>query len=80
MSEELIKSVVYGLDNQVSVPRKELNHYIQMISSILDNDEYEFDKNGYQIDFWVQWSVGEKKYILAGDLWYNETFNFYVEA
>jgi hypothetical protein len=71
---ELIKSVIDGVNEKVSLPFKPLKEYEDLIES-LGYVQCDWNTNGWQIDFWQYFGKEENErglFCLEGSLYYGK--------
>lgn len=73
--KELILKVINGELESVEVPFQKLDIYVDILKS-LGFEIYDFDTNGYQVDFWLNFIKNNNVYCLEGSLFYSDTFTF----
>ena len=72
--EELIDTVLNYEKVSVEIPKLPINSVIQYMKN--KSFDYELDTNGYQVDFWIEFTKDDEKFTLSGDLWYEDTHSF----
>lgn len=68
---EIIENFLNG--ERESIPLQV--HPIQTYSEILKSfgyEHYDSEQNGWQVDFWENFSKGDKSITLSGSLWYGQ--------
>ena len=75
---EIISTFIEGSQEILKVPRIPLYDYIEIFEN--KGFRYEFDYNGFQVDFWVTFRKNDEKVILSGDLWYTESWTLTKEG
>lgn len=75
--QESIQRVLSGESQLVAVELAPLNTYITYISESI-GAIYDYEGNGFEVDYSAWWFKEGKKYTLTGDLWYNEQITFQV--
>jgi hypothetical protein len=80
-TKELILSVIKGEVDSVKLPMIPIDDVITLLQekSYIDKDDSgDYDSNGWQVDFWLQFHINESIYTLSGSLWYGQ-YKFFKE-
>jgi hypothetical protein len=73
--DKVLSGEITVTNSHVLISPEEVNLYLQ--SEGLEQGN--FDSNGWDWDFWMEYFKGDKKFILAGSGWYNKGLSFYSE-
>jgi len=80
-TKELIFSVIKGEVDSVRLPMIPIDDVITLLQEkgyIDKDDNGDYDSNGWQVDFWLQFHINESIYTLSGSLWYGQ-YKFFKE-
>lgn len=75
--KQKLLSVLNGISDKVKLPMLPINVFTDVFKEldIIVLPEY-MDKNGWQVDFWIDITFQETEYCLEGSLWHGE-YEFY---
>ena len=74
-----IQSVLDGEKNSVKLFYARPHDVVQIVENLGGKDEQDFDQNGWQWDYWMYFSYENKRYMLAGDGYYQHYSTFSLE-
>ena len=78
--EEALQTLIASKEiDSVSFDRVPVNNIITTLKDKFDVDKYEYDANGYSVDFWIHFTYGGSSFSVSGDLWYKDAFEVYIE-
>ena len=73
--DKVISGEIQLANSNILMSPEKVNVYL--ISEGLEQGN--FDSNGWDWDFWMEYFKGDKKFILSGSGWYNNGLSFYSE-
>ena len=82
-----VANIAWKVEEVISEERDEVQFYCtspddvnQYITKVLKGTRDEIDHNGWQWDYWITYTIDNKKYTLAGSGYYgNMSFSKYEE-
>lgn len=73
---KLIQKVLDGIEDSVQFPFVSPDEASQIIEKLGAIDNEDFDSNGWDWDWWKEFTLGDKEYILGGSGYYGTTIQF----
>lgn len=80
--EDFTKEIDKVLSGEIKVANTETLISPETINIYLKKEGLEqgnFDSNGWDWDFWMEYIREDKTYILSGSGWYNRGLSFYIK-
>ena len=73
--KEALESLVGSREvGYVPFDRAPVNRIITSLKKDFGVTEYTYDANGFNVDFWIEFTLDGARFCVSGDLWYKETF------